>query len=305
MAAWLAFCAIGAHFTARASTLTWKGRSWQVSSGGIAGVCPGDPTNVNVDAAGNLHLKVARINGAWSAAEVFTTEKLGFGTYQWQVDGPIDTFDKNVVLGLFSYGPQAGVGADGTNEIDIEYARWGQANGSNGDWTNYPASGSTIGELRYSFSLAGATLSTSRLVWTSTRIADFLFAGLQPVDGMDGLIRTWTYMPQNATVNIPQQPLPLGMNLWCFGAPPSDGNPVEIVIRDLTFVAAGASKGKGGCGESQETGSAVGASDAATCGNQGCSCAIAAAGDRGRHSCLWVLLAAAMVSVRRIRPRRM
>ena len=114
---------------------------------------------------------------------MFTTDKLGFGTYQWHVDGPIDTYDKNVVLGLFPYGPAAGIGDDGTNEIDIEYSRWGRANGPNGDWTNYPASGTTIGEMSYTFSLGGATLSTSRFAWTKTSITSSLLAGLQPVGG--------------------------------------------------------------------------------------------------------------------------
>jgi len=232
---------------ARAATLAWKGHTWQVTSGGMAGVCQGDPNNVSVDAAGYLHLKISHNGSVWSSAELFTTDKIGFGTYQWQVDGPIDTFDRNVVLGLFPYGPAAGIGADGTNEIDIEYSRWGQANGTNGDWTNYPASGSTIGELSYTFSLNGATLSTSRFVWSSTSIVDFLFSGLQPIDGTAGLIKTWTYAPQNPTVNIPQQALPLGMNLWCFSAPPSDGNPVEVVIRDFSFAAPGTS-GTGGSG---------------------------------------------------------
>src|SRR5262245_49073664 len=233
---------------ARAATLTWKGHTWQVTSGGMAGVCQGDPNNVSVDASGYLHLKISHNGSVWSSAELFTTDKIGFGTYQWQVDGPIDTFDRNVVLGLFPYGPAAGIGADGTNEIDIEYSRWGQANGPNGDWTNYPASGNgPPGELSYTFSLSGATLSTSRFVWSSTSIVDFLFGGLQPIDGTAGLIKTWTYAPQNPTVNIPQQALPLGMNLWCFSAPPSDGNPVEIVIRDFSYAAPGAT-GTGGNG---------------------------------------------------------
>jgi hypothetical protein len=251
--AWAAFlwlAALGFASSAGAATISWKGHTWQVTSGGMAGVCQGDPNNVTVDTSGYLHLKISRNNNVWSAAEVFTTDKLGFGTYQWQVDGPIDTFDKNVVLGFFPYGPAAGIGADGTNEIDIEYARWGQANGPNGDWTNYPASGSTIGELSYSFALGGATLSTSRFIWSSTSITDFLFAGLQPIDGTAGLIKSWTYAPQNPTVNIPQQALPLGMNLWCFDTPPSDGNPVEIVIRDFSFVAQGA----GGTGGASGTG---------------------------------------------------
>src|SRR5450432_3141154 len=191
----------GAH----AATLVWKGHTWQVTSGGMAGTCQGSPNNVTVDANGYLHFKISNNGGTWTASEMFTTDKLGFGTYQWQVDGPIDSYDKNIVLGLFPYGPQAGIGGDATNEIDIEYARWGQESGPNGDWTDYPASGKTIGELSYTFSLGGSTLSTSRFDWTKISIASSLLGGLQAADSTTGLIKTWTYAPQNATVNIPQQ----------------------------------------------------------------------------------------------------
>jgi hypothetical protein len=232
---------------AMAATIDWKGHTWQVTSGAMAGVCQGNPANVTVDANGYLHFRISNAGGTWTASEMFTTDKLGFGTYQWQVDGPIDAYDKNVVLGLFPYGPAAGIGSDSTNEIDIEYSRWGVANGPNGDWTDYPASGTTIGEMSYTFSLAGSTLSTSRFAWTTTSITSALLGGLQPVGGNDSLIRSWTYMPSNPTVNIPQQPLPLGMNLWCFDTPPSNGQPVEIVIRDFTFVPEGTT-GTGGAG---------------------------------------------------------
>lgn len=231
----------------RAATLEWKGITWETTSGGMAGVCEGDPANVSVDASGNLHLQLRQNDGQWTAAELFTTERLGFGTYQWQIEGPIDTYDANVVLGLFPYGPADGIGTDGTNEIDIEFARWGYPDGPNGDFTNYPASGSTIGEHTFSFMLSG-TLSTARFTWTSTSITDFLFDGLEPIDGSGSPLETWTYMPAQPSTNIPQEPLPLGMNLWCFDAPPSDGNPVEIVIRDFQFVPEGASTGTGGVG---------------------------------------------------------
>ncbi len=230
----------------RAATISWKGHTWQLTSGGMAGVCQGDPQNVTVDASGYLHLRISNSGGTWTASELFTTDHLAFGTYQWQVDGPIDSYDKNVVLGLFPYGPAAGIGADGTNEIDIEYARWGQASGPNGDWTDYPASGSTIGEMSYTFSLGGGTLSTSRFVWSSSSIASTLLGGLQAVGSSTGLIKSWTYAPANPTTNIPQQALPLGMNLWCFNATPSDGNPVEIIIRDFVYVQPGGTGGSGG-----------------------------------------------------------
>ncbi len=268
---------LGTARGARAATLDWKGHTWQVTASGMAGVCDGDPANVSVDVDGYLHLRIANNGGTWSAAEVFTTDRVGFGTYQWQIDGPIDVLDPNVVLGLFPYGPAAGIGGDGTNEIDIEYSRWGRANGANGDWTNYPASGSTIGEHSYSFSLGGETLSTSRFTWTGTSITDFLFAGLVPSDTTAKAIETWTYEPPNPMVNIPQEALPLGMNLWCFEAPPSNDTPVEIVIRDFAFVPLGSSSGAGGAGGAGGTAGSGGTGGTAGSGAAGAP----SAGDGG------------------------
>jgi hypothetical protein len=275
LAAVVLVAVLGDPAESRAATIAWKGHTWQLTSGAMAGVCDGDPQNVSIDANGYLHLRIVNNGGTWTASELFTTDRLGFGTYQWQVDGAIDTYDKNVVLGLFPYGPAAGIGADGTNEIDIEYARWGQANGPNGDWTDYPASGSTVGELSYTFSLGGATLSTSRFVWSSSSIANALLGDLQAVGSVTGLIKSWTYAPSNPTTNIPQQSLPLGMNLWCFDAPPSDGQPVEIVIRDFVYVSpsgtggSGAAGGPGGAGGAAGTGGATGGPGGAAGGGAG------------------------------------
>ncbi len=260
----LGFAVLAAHAAvllevrdAAAADLSWKGYTWSVTDGGMAGVANGSADNVSVDGAGYLHLKIQKNGNTWTAAELFTTTKLGFGTYQWQVDGPIDTMDKNVVLGLFPYGPAAGIGADGTNEIDIEYSRWGQANGPNGDWTDYPASGSMIGEFTYTFSLSGGTLSTSRFIWTKSSIENFLLEGLEPVTSTAHLLKTWKYSPQNPTTNIPQQALPLGINLWCF-AIPSDGKNLEIVIRDFQFVPEGTDPRGGAGGATGAGGSAAG-----------------------------------------------
>jgi len=74
----------------------------------------------------------------WTAAEIFSTTSLGYGTYQWQIDGTVDHYDRNVVVGLFPYGPAAGLGASGNNEIDIEYARWGNDAWPNGNFTVWP-----------------------------------------------------------------------------------------------------------------------------------------------------------------------
>jgi MYXO-CTERM domain-containing protein len=152
------------------------------------------------------------------------------------------------VLGLFPYGPAAGIGGDGTNEIDIEWARWGQADGVNIGFTDYPDSGNTIGTMSYTVSLGGGTASTARFVWTSQFIDNSILKGYQPLGSDAQLIHRWKYAPNNPGTNIPQQALPLGMNLWCFEAPPSDGQNVEIVIRDFQFVKEGDPIPNGGSG---------------------------------------------------------
>ncbi len=65
---------------------------------------------------------------------------------------------------------EGGIGTDGTNEIDIEYARWGNAAWPDGNYTVYPNSGATVGETTFNFTLAG-TYTTSSFVWTSASIA--------------------------------------------------------------------------------------------------------------------------------------
>ncbi|HVY29090.1 MAG TPA: glycoside hydrolase family 16 protein [Polyangiaceae bacterium] len=231
--------ALGLSCPARAADLKWKGFDWNLTDGGMAGVADGSSANISVDGDGYLHLRVVKNGNTWTASEMFTVQKLGFGTYQWQIEGPIDVFDKQMVLGLFPYGPAAGIGGDGTNEIDIEFSRWGQANGPNADFTDYPNSGNVVGETTFKFSLDGGTSSTARFTWTKDSIESSVLKGHQPLASEAQLIKKWKYAPDNASTNIPQQAMPLGMNLWCFGAPPTDGQNVEIVIRDFQFIKEG------------------------------------------------------------------
>ena len=224
-----------------AATISWAGHTWNVTTGGMAGNNTGAAGNIVVDAGGYLHLKITQSGSAWTCAEMFSTDNLGVGTYRWQIDGPVDKLDKNVVLGLFPYGPEGGIGADGTNEIDIEYARWGNAAWPDGNYTVYPNSGATVGETTFNFTLTG-TYTTSSFVWTSTSIAYKSQEGFKAAGDNTGLIKSWTYAPPNPSVNIPQRAMPLGMNLWlcsgCGGAP-SNGQTVDIIIRSFQFIPLG------------------------------------------------------------------
>jgi hypothetical protein len=239
-----------------AATISWKGHTWNVTAGGMAGVCQGNAANISIDTDGYLHMKITNSGGTWTGAEIFTTDKIGFGTYQWQIDGPVDKLDKNVVVGLYPYGPEAGIGSDGQNEIDIEFARWGNASYPNGNYTVYPPTGTGSSEITFDFTLTG-TYTTSRFDWSSTKIDFVTMSGFEPLGSTAGLIKAWTFSPATPTTKVPQQALPLGMNLWCFNAPPSNGQNVEIVVRDFTFVPLGAA-GDAGVGDSGAAGGAGG-----------------------------------------------
>ncbi len=266
-----------------AATINWKGHTWDVTAGGMAGVCQGNAANIAIDSDGYLHMKITNNGGTWTAAEIFTTDKLGFGTYQWQIDGPVDKLDKNVVVGLYPYGPQAGIGSDGQNEIDIEYARWGNASYPNGNYTVYPPTGTGSSEITFDFTLTG-TYTTSRFAWSSTRIDFVTLSGFEPLGGTAGLLEAWTFAPASPATQVPQQALPLGMNLWCFQGVPSNGQNVEIIVRDFTFVPQGTaidagvsdSGAAGGAGGTSGTGGSAGSG-----GKGGAGGRDAAAGEGG------------------------
>jgi hypothetical protein len=155
----------------------FSGYQWAVRAKGTGGPGPNiwDDANAQVDDRGSLHLKITNnANPAgdteWHCVELSTLHRLGLGRYQFQVIGQIDKLDRNVVLGLFKY-PTPDVGADGTNEIDIEFARWGRATANNADYVVYPKSGPRAPRDNVEFSVAlKGDYTTHRFLWESDRV---------------------------------------------------------------------------------------------------------------------------------------
>ena len=220
-----------------AQTITWRAHQWIVTDGGMAGVAQGDSANVHVDRSGYLHLRIVNRNGKWTASEMFTADNLGFGTYQWVVQGNVYKMDKSTVLGLFSYGPAHKVGVDGENEIDIEFSQWNRTcGGCNSDFTVYPSTGNRkpngSPSWEDNFYITGGTLTTARIEWRSGRIVFTIMNGVQPIGTTANVVRTETYASN--TINIPEDASPVGINLWCFQRTPSKDQ--SVVIRDFQFV---------------------------------------------------------------------
>jgi hypothetical protein len=216
------------------TALDWAGIHWSIRNG-VGGPGPNtwDPRNAWIDANGNLHVTLVERAGVWTCAELTSSNSFGFGRFQWWVEGRVDQLDPNVVLGLFTY-PTPQVGPDGTNEIDIEMARWGTPSNPPLNFTVWPATtGYMQSTLASPMSLSG-TYTTHRFQWASSGIDFASVNGFRDDDLYP--IATWMFTPADPTHLVPQAPVPLHLNLWLFqGHPPTDGNPVEIVLHSFTY----------------------------------------------------------------------
>lgn len=218
------------------SQIAWQGHTWKITNGGMAGVAPGSPSNVIVDSDGRLHMSIIKNGGTWTAAELFTVDDMGFGTYQWVVEGNVWDMDPVTVLGLFPYGPVHGIGKDAMNEIDIEFSQWNNTCACNADFTVYPAVARDHGKSSYELNFKvdqGTTLTTARMVWSSRSIVFTLMSGDQPIGTTANVLKTATFAPSEAT-DIPQQPIPVGINLWAFKAVPATNQ--SAIIRSFRYV---------------------------------------------------------------------
>ena len=215
--------------------IQFGGFTWSVRAGrGGPGPNQWDENNAWIDAATNLHLKISQRDGKWACAEITMKKRLSFGRYEFQIASRLDDFDDNVVLGLFNY-PTGDVGPDGTHEIDIEFARWGEAKNPLGNFTAWPAEKGLKHVTRsFPFNFAGSE-STHRFTWRPTEIVFQSLKGLREDDLEE--LNQWLYRPQTPTRFIAQKPMPVHLNLWLFkGRPPKNGKEVEVIVRAFKFM---------------------------------------------------------------------
>jgi hypothetical protein len=186
------------------------------------------PDHVWVDEAGQLHLRVAPdADGRWQAAEIASEKTLGYGTYQFVVSSRLDDLDPNVVLGLFTWSDDP---AQDHREVDVEFGRFGQQARPIGRYTRQPY---TEPDNVYFFEQPSSSTTTQRIDWRPDQLTLSSWdAGPESADDPDHAIARHTF---TGTVPDPGD-AKVHLNLWLdAGRAPTDGQPVEIVIRDFSF----------------------------------------------------------------------
>lgn len=224
----------------------WMGYTWNFQNGQPAGggTLIAYKRNMVVDSNGYLHVHVREKNGIYTDAEMYTRNLFNFGTFQWVLQGTnYYKMDPPLVLGLFTYGPNAGVGVDGENEIDIEFSNWDGEGVRNqvADFTVYPSTGNGTDqqidhEVDFYVPTPRTNTTTARFVWSSTSVEFYLMAGTIPVNQpVTRVIHHWTYYGSKDPAKwIPQDPCPVDINLWNF-----DGLPThtwDIVVQEFDYL---------------------------------------------------------------------
>jgi hypothetical protein len=213
---------------------TWSGVTWNIDPDG-SGIGSGQVkslgSNIAVDSNCYLH---QTITNSGTGAEMFSNNTMGFGTYQWVLQGSnYYNMDPAVVVGMFPYGPANNppAGVDGQNEIDIEFSKWGStlANAPNIDFTVYPPPkhGGHRASTDQSYYVVAPSSSTTtvRFVWHSTSVSFYAMAGTVPISSSPtNVIQSYVY--NGSTTTIPQGAFVLGMNLWGYRKVPATGTTV-------------------------------------------------------------------------------
>lgn len=117
-----------------------------------------------VDDNGRLNLRLEPIGGVWQGGAVVSAQEgWGYGTYEWTVEGRIDGFHENVVVGLFTYEQ----GAPGNREIDIEIARFGDSGPRNMNSALHHENGESFNQ---SWAIGNQERTTHAFTWKPGRV---------------------------------------------------------------------------------------------------------------------------------------
>lgn len=145
-----------------------------------------------------------------------------YGTYTFALASRVDTLDRNAVLGLFTW---SGKEPCGQGEIDIEFARWGNA----GDPTNaqYVVQPYDVAKHLVRFTQPADAASLHRFTWQK----GFVRWESKGEDGGD--IASNNYSGIDVPVAGDER---VRVNFWLVeGAAPANGTPAEVVLSSFAF----------------------------------------------------------------------
>ena len=210
-------------------TVSFAGMDWFVRNGN-GGPGPNQWSDADdqvwVDGNGDLHLTIRKIGDTWYCSEIYAQQSLGYGTYQFYVDSPLENYDPQIVVGLFTY-------EDDQHEIDVEFSKWGNPSNPSGWYTVQPPPYSSDNQQYFDLNLTGA-YSTHLFEWNNSSIFFQSYHGHYPIlPSASYLINEWNYTGSQIP-NAGNERLHL--NFWLFqGQTPTNQQDAELIIKRVFY----------------------------------------------------------------------
>lgn len=176
------FQVINAQKTVQFSGITWNVRNG--SGGPGPNYWSDSPDNIWIDADGQLHLKIRKVGNTWYCSEIYAQQSFGFGEYSFYVASNVESFDPEIVAGLFTYETD-------TREVDIEFSRWGNPANNDGWYTVQPVIAGN--QQNFALNLVNDS-STHKFTWGSSNIYFQSYHGhYTTLPSTENLISEWNY----------------------------------------------------------------------------------------------------------------
>ncbi|UJR09773.1 hypothetical protein I4U23_014000 [Adineta vaga] len=226
--------------TCPSKSIVWKGYTWCLRNdlSNAPGLNNYLTDNVWIDDKGLLHLRIINTSDIWTSAALYTANRFNFGTFQWQIEAFLNVLDPKAVLSLYTSSLLI-TGINKTNEIDIEFTRWGSNSSTTPNlfynvWPtkdNEPKSGTALIYNQTSI------YTTQRFIWSSESVIFKSISGFRNDDS--NIIQSWQSSTSFSKA-VPQMSAPIHMNLWIFHMDnndrfPSNSKPIEIIIHDFVY----------------------------------------------------------------------
>lgn len=182
--------------------------------------------NVWVDTQGRLHLKIIKKGDDWYCAEVTLRKSYGYKQYVFYISSQMDSLDKNIVGGLFTY-------KNDSEEIDIEFSRWGKSENQNAQFAVQP-SNHTGNKVRFKWGGPNSAKSTHFIQWKENSIHFSSFSGHTLNPKKEKIIQDWTYSGNDIPKENEER---LKINFWLFkGMAPSNKKEAEMIIDHIEIL---------------------------------------------------------------------
>lgn len=218
-------------------TLHFAGYNWLIKYGQSLGPGPNDfsdsKESIWVDEKSRLNLKIARRDGIWYCSEAICEKSLGYGTYVYTIDSRLDTLDRNIVLGLFTwdtYAPKFN-----HREIDFEFSRWTEPKNKIGQYVIQPWR--NPGNIyRFEIDYSNTTQTTTHVMtWAPDSISFQSYYGdYSPTPAKDDIITSWVYTGKDLP---PAGGENARINLWLIESkPPHNKKDAHLIIKDFKFL---------------------------------------------------------------------